>query len=123
MISGYSTPPSICLYISLRHCLLKILEENVKALRISHAFATRVSKSVIPDYYDIVKDPVCIEDIHTSVMYGEYKNKGDFLSDFQKMYKNSVAYNGKNDQLSKDALTIFNAVKASLKKYQQYVID
>ena len=32
-------------------------------------------------------------------MYGEYKNKGDFLSDFQKMYKNSVAYNGKNDQV------------------------
>ena len=38
----------------------------MKALRISHAFAARVSKSVIPDYYDIVKDPVCIEDIHTS---------------------------------------------------------
>ena len=34
-----------------------------------------------------------------AVMYGEYKNKGDFLSDFQKMYKNSVAYNGKNDQV------------------------
>ena len=30
-----------------------------------------------------VKDPVCIEDIHSAVMYGEYKNKGDFLSDFQ----------------------------------------
>ena len=45
------------------------------------------------------------------------------MNPLQKMYKNSVAYNGKNDQLSKDALTIFNAVKASLKKYQQYVID
>ena len=108
---------------SFRHCLLKILEEDVKALRISHAFAARVNRTSIPDYYDIVKDPVSIDDIHNSVLYGEYKNKGDFLSDFQKMYKNSVAYNGKNDQLSKDALTIFNVVKASLKKYQQYVID
>ena len=85
---------------SFRHCLLKILEEDVKALRISHAFATRVNKTNIPDYYDIVKEPVCIEDINTSVMYGEYKNKGDFLADFQKMYKNSVAYNGKNDQVN-----------------------
>ena len=85
---------------SFRHCLLKILEEDVKALRISHAFAARVSKTSIPDYYDIVKEPVCIEDINTSVMYGEYKNKGDFLADFQKMYKNSVAYNGKNDQVT-----------------------
>ena len=72
----------------------------MKALRISHAFATRVNKTTIPDYYDIVKEPVCIEDINTSVMYGEYKNKGDFLADFQKMYKNSVAYNGKNDQVN-----------------------
>ena len=71
----------------------------MKALRISHAFGSRVSKTVIPDYYDIVKDPVSIDDIHNSVLYGEYKNKGDFLSDFQKMYKNSVAYNGKNDQV------------------------
>ena len=37
-------------------------------------------------------------------MYGEYKNKGDFLSDFQKMYKNSVAYNGKNDQVIRSSL-------------------
>ena len=83
----------------LRHCLLKILEQDVKALSISHVFATRMSKSIIPDY-DIVKEPVCIEDINTSVMYGEYKNKGDFLADFQKMYKNSVTYNGKNDQVT-----------------------
>ena len=78
----------------------------MKALRISHAFAARVSKSVIPDYYDIVKDPVSIDDIHNSVLYGEYKNKGDFLSDFQKMYKNSVAYNGKNDQVRGIQITI-----------------
>ena len=103
--------------IYFRHCLLKILDEDVKALRISHAFATRVSKSIIPDY-DIVKDPICIEDIHTAVMNDEYKDESDFLSDFVKMYKNSVAYNGKNDELSMDALTIFNVVKASIKKYQ-----
>ena len=105
--------------IAFRHRLLNILEEDVKALSISHAFATRVSKSVFPEYYDIVKEPICIEDIHTAVMNDEYKDKNDFLSDFQKMYKNSVAYKGKDDELSMGALTIFNSVKASLDYWQQ----
>ena len=100
--------------MAFRNCLLKILEKDVKALRISRTFATRVSKSTFPDYYDIVKDPICIEDIHEAVMNGEYKDKAAFLLDFRKIYKNSVAYNGRNDDLSKNALAIFDAVKAAL---------
>jgi hypothetical protein len=109
--------------VSFRHCLIKILEEEVRTLRISHSFASRVNKAVIPDYYKIVKDPICIDDIVTAVQYGEYKNKNDFINAFKKMQRNSVAYNGKNDQLSKDALTILNLVKVSLKKFHKYVID
>ena len=110
------------LNVAFRHCQLKILDE-VRMLRVSHAFASRVNKSQLPDYYDVVKEPICLDDIATAAQYGEYKNRTEFARAFTKMYDNSVAYNGKQDQLSKDALVILNLVKNSLKKYQKFVIE
>ena len=81
-------------FLRSRHCLLKILEEDVKALRISHAFATRVSKSVIPDYYDIVKDPVDLSLIAQRLASGTYYAQLEiFAADFKRMFDNCCLYN------------------------------
>ena len=55
-------------------------------------FLTPVNKADVPDYYDIIKNPMCIEDMYDKIDRDEYKNIGmhrSFLL-FLEMFMNDV---------------------------------
>lgn len=46
------------------HALVRIFTEEVEVLRIAHAFQKLVNKTQVPDYYDIVKQPICLDQVN-----------------------------------------------------------
>jgi hypothetical protein len=60
----------------------------------SRMFHTPVKKSEVPNYYDIVKNPIDLSTMKSKAKRCEYKTIEDFQKDMELLKSNSVLFNG-----------------------------
>ena len=60
-------------------------------------FARPVDPNVVPDYYDIVKEPMDLSLIQENIDMGAYLSPQQFMKDLQLVVSNVVRYNPRHD--------------------------
>lgn len=93
---------------------------NVYAYRIeddydpSKVFHRKVNKRMVPDYFDVIKEPRAMSYIKTKVNGREYKTFEEFVRDFALICFNAQVYNSSSAQAYQDAITIKNFLEKEL---------
>lgn len=62
----------------------------------SWPFMKLVSRTQVPDYYDIIKKPIALSIIREKVNNCEYKTASEFVDDVKLMFSNCFEYNPSN---------------------------
>jgi chromatin structure-remodeling complex subunit RSC1/2 len=82
----------------------------------SALFQRKVNKRQVPDYYDIIKEPMALSTIRTKVQKKEYKDFAEFTRDFALVAHNAQVYNRPNSGAYVDALELKRVLQEELKK-------
>ncbi|XP_034936792.1 peregrin [Chelonus insularis] len=87
-----------CMWFELRplESILKLLLESIKAKDVNDVFGQPVNTEEVPDYLDIVSQPMDLSTMETKIDKQEYDNLSAFQSDFNLMVNNCLAYNRKD---------------------------
>lgn len=72
----------------------------------SKLFQRKVNKRMVPDYYDVIKEPVALSTLKRRYMTKEYKSFADFVRDAALISHNAQTYNRPDAGAYQDALTI-----------------
>lgn len=72
----------------------------------SKLFQRKVNKRMVPDYYDVIKEPVALSTLKHKYTTKEYKNFADFVRDAALISHNAQTYNRPDAGAYQDALTI-----------------
>uniref|UniRef100_A0A096M7C9 Bromodomain adjacent to zinc finger domain protein 1A n=1 Tax=Poecilia formosa TaxID=48698 RepID=A0A096M7C9_POEFO len=67
----------------------------------SWPFMKLVSKTQVPDYYDIITKPIALSTIREKVNNCEYQTAGDYISDVELMFSNCLQYNPRHTNEAK----------------------
>lgn len=67
----------------------------------SWPFMKLVSRTQVPDYYDIIKKPIALSTIREKVNNCEYLTAGEFISDVELMFSNCLQYNPRHTNEAK----------------------
>ncbi|KAJ4348361.1 uncharacterized protein N0V89_009735 [Didymosphaeria variabile] len=95
---------------------------NVYALRTDDGydptklFQRKVNKRALPDYYEVIKEPMALSEIKKKVAQQEYKSFVEFVHDFALIPHNAQVYNRQDSQAYVDALEVKKALEQELKK-------
>lgn len=76
---------------------------SLKAMPESWPFHQPVPVKIVPDYYDIIKDPMDLETLKTRCQEQMYQTRDNFAQDVHLLYSNSLAYNGAEHTFTKTA--------------------
>lgn len=79
-------------------------------------FQRKVNKRAVPDYYDIIKEPMALSTIKSKVAQKEYKNFSEFVRDLALIPHNAQVYNRQDSQAYVDALEVKKVIEQELKK-------
>lgn len=77
-----------------------------KGRLLSPIFQKLPSRADFPDYYEVIRKPICLERIGSRVKNCIYDTVEDLLSDIISMLDNACKYNEPDSQIFKDALTL-----------------
>ena len=89
----------------LTHILQKLLDD-LKGTDKYQVFWYPVSAKDVPDYYDIVKNPMCFETIQTKIHEYEYDALGEFRDDVILLISNALLYNKRESFVAKLAMKL-----------------
>jgi chromatin structure-remodeling complex subunit RSC1/2 len=70
----------------------------------------------VPDYYDIIKEPMALSTIKQRVAQKEYKTFADFVRDLALIPHNAQVYNRQDSQAYVDALDVRRVILQELKR-------
>lgn len=85
--------------IFLRDMLARLIRD-----RRFHIFHLPVSEEDAADYYDIIKNPMCLSQMMCKIDKQEYKTKQDFLDDVKLIMNNALEYNPDRNMEGKGVL-------------------
>ncbi|KAK9506268.1 hypothetical protein O3M35_008237 [Rhynocoris fuscipes] len=88
------------LYITIRDY------RDPKGRQLSQIFLKLPSKVEYPDYYEVIKKPINLEQISQKLKANAYEGLEDLCGDFILMFDNACKYNEPDSQIYKDALTL-----------------
>jgi chromatin structure-remodeling complex subunit RSC1/2 len=82
----------------------------------SRVFHRKVNKRMVPDYYDVIKEPMAMSMIKSKINTKDYKSFEEFVRDWALICHNAQVYNAPAAQAFKDALIIKSVVQQELVK-------
>lgn len=88
-----------------------VFPECVKIIKqlLNHKFAAPFAEPVdpvalqIPDYFDVIKNPMDLGTIQDKLLHGEYENAEELANDVNLVWQNCETYNGKDHDIVKMA--------------------
>jgi histone acetyltransferase len=96
---------------------LKAIWKIVKDKEIySWPFLYPVDKKEVPDYYEIIKEPMDLETISIRLNRKFYRTIDIFTSDFRRMFDNCRVYNSPNTEYYKYAEKLEAIFKEEMRK-------
>jgi hypothetical protein len=78
------------------------------------AFLTLPSRQLYPDYYEVTKMPISIQQLQRCTRMGVYTKVEQLRTDFKRMVANAYQYNEVGSQVSRDAAVIAAAFKLAM---------
>uniref|UniRef100_A0A673MIN6 Bromodomain adjacent to zinc finger domain protein 1A n=1 Tax=Sinocyclocheilus rhinocerous TaxID=307959 RepID=A0A673MIN6_9TELE len=72
----------------------------------SWPFKKLVSRTQVPDYYDIIKKPIALSTIREKVNNCEYQTAAEYMEDVELMFSNCLEYNPRNTNEAKAGLRL-----------------
>ncbi|RDW87191.1 putative RSC complex subunit (RSC1) [Aspergillus mulundensis] len=82
----------------------------------SRLFHRSVNKRNVPDYYDIIKEPMALSILKAKINKREYKSVSEFVRDCALIPHNAQTYNRPDSQAYEDSLVIKDAFVDELQK-------
>ncbi|KAH5253438.1 hypothetical protein HBI72_143050 [Parastagonospora nodorum] len=79
-------------------------------------FQRKVNKRAVPDYYDIIKEPMALSTIKAKVAQKEYKTTAEFVRDLALIPHNAQVYNRQDSQAYVDALDVKKVILQELQR-------
>lgn len=79
-------------------------------------FQRKVNKRSLPDYYEVIKEPMALSEIKRKVAQQEYKTFAEFVRDFALISHNAQVYNRQDSQAYVDALEVKRVLQQELQK-------
>lgn len=79
-------------------------------------FHRKVNKRSLPQYYEVIKEPMALSMIKVKLQQKEYKSFAEFVRDFALVPHNAQVYNRQDSQAYIDALEVKKALEQELKK-------
>ena len=80
---------------------------ELKSIPGSEALMYPVNAKRVPDYYNVIANPMDMQQIHKKITSNSYQLRNDFLIDVRQMLQNSFQYNGENHQITQAAKNMF----------------
>eukprot|EP00581_Thalassiosira_minuscula_P003003 CAMPEP_0183742818 /NCGR_PEP_ID=MMETSP0737-20130205/64894_1 /TAXON_ID=385413 /ORGANISM="Thalassiosira miniscula, Strain CCMP1093" /LENGTH=2014 /DNA_ID=CAMNT_0025978411 /DNA_START=21 /DNA_END=6066 /DNA_ORIENTATION=+ len=103
-----------------------ILSDRLESVRTSvekrakaGPFLKPVSRSLYPQYYEIIHEPIDLQTIGGKNRKYEYNTADKFVADFELMKKNAIKFNGKGSPLANEAVEIWEFVKSTVEENRQ----
>ncbi|KAK7869922.1 hypothetical protein R5R35_013708 [Gryllus longicercus] len=120
-------PPKTVLNQKLRMLYDTIRDyKDPKQRQLSLIFMKLPSKIEYPDYYEVIKRPIVLENIAQKLKAAQYESLDDMVSDFVLMFDNACKYNEPDSQIYKDALMLQRVTlqtKLQLREDEEVVPD
>lgn len=83
-------------------------------------FLQPVNREEVPDYYDVIKEPMDLSTMEVKLENDVYETMEDFIYDCKLIFNNCRQYNGENTTFYKNANKLEKAVIAKLKDFPEY---
>ncbi|RDX48606.1 hypothetical protein OH76DRAFT_1556909 [Lentinus brumalis] len=100
----------------LLHDLRMVTMDN----RDAEAFLKPVAKSEVPDYYDIISNPMDLQTMLKKVKQRHYKSKKEFKDDLDLIWSNCFTYNATEDHPLRQCAT---RLKAKAERLLKHITD
>jgi hypothetical protein len=71
----------------------------------------------LPDYYDVIKRPIALTEMHAKLQAGAYRSLCDFQQDLQQMFSNARTYNAPDSEVCHDVATLEQLVKRAIQDH------
>ncbi|KAF4611305.1 hypothetical protein D9613_007262 [Agrocybe pediades] len=97
------------------HAALRTAFERIQGQDHNDHFKNPVSKHDVPDYFDIIKKPMCWSVIDTKLDHHQYWNLKDFRDDIELVLSNALTYNKSG--------TVFYKTAARIKLMAKPILD
>lgn len=78
---------------------------DAKGRQLSLIFMKLPNKNEYPDYYEVIKQPIHMEKIASTLKNNGYDNLDELVSDFILMFDNACKYNEPDSQIYKVCIT------------------
>jgi len=91
--------------VSITKCVIALKEPDTKR-RHSDIFRKKPCKATYPDYYEMIENPIAINDIMIKCKANRYSLVKEFIADWELMFTNAKKYNGKKSWITADASTL-----------------
>lgn len=78
---------------------------DAKGRQLSLIFMKLPNKNEYPDYYEVIKQPIHMEKIASTLKNNGYENLDELVSDFILMFDNACKYNEPDSQIYKVCMT------------------
>ncbi|THH02990.1 hypothetical protein EW145_g6627 [Phellinidium pouzarii] len=85
---------------------LRIAFERIESLDRHEVFKNPVSRATVPDYFDVIKRPMCWKTIDAKLDANEYWNVKDFRDDVNLVLDNAMLYNKLDTPIYRAAMKI-----------------
>ena len=82
----------------------------------SKVFHRKVNKRVLPDYYDVIKEPIALSTLKAKLNNRDYKSFAEFVRDCALIVHNAQTYNRPEAQAYQDSLVIKTLVGSEFRK-------
>ena len=86
--------------------------------RYSDIFRDRVSRDEYPEYYNIIENPIAINDIMKKCRTKVYNNAFQYHADWKLMFANAVKFNGESSWIVADGKVLEVELNRLLQKYR-----
>ncbi|MCL4115458.1 UNVERIFIED_CONTAM: hypothetical protein GTU68_053573, partial [Idotea baltica] len=80
--------------------------KDIDGRHLSEVFLKLPPKTLYPDYYEVIKQPIDLDRILYKWKNGAYSSLDDIMADLTLMFQNACRYNEPESQIYRDALTL-----------------
>ncbi|KDQ15702.1 hypothetical protein BOTBODRAFT_31587 [Botryobasidium botryosum FD-172 SS1] len=104
--------PSLVRTLKNRLQRLANLPDDIPGTHKSDVFMELPSKKLYPDYYKLIKKPICFNIIFKKIKRKDYANSNEFAADVDLMFNNAVTYNEEHSPIWERAVYLRNKFHA-----------
>ncbi|KAH3680577.1 hypothetical protein WICMUC_000251 [Wickerhamomyces mucosus] len=85
--------------------------------QLNYYFTKLPNKKELPDYYEIIKSPISLNEIDERVKSNKYQSILQFLNDFKLLFTNAETFNEIDSEVSQNAKKIYEFVQIKSNEY------